>query len=170
MFAALFSVLSSFVFMMTVKQKPPYKWGDWPYAKNRFALWINRVSKKTKHSEYRVDVFHFYGFIFFCFLFIVLVMLTIIDFSLNQSISQCLSKTTMRVCFWGVLLLPFIYKAFLVAWWTILDRDNPKVKKFVILMNCKKEEKKMQRVLTARTHLEKSSAPHFTGPMGILIV
>lgn len=142
MFAALYSVLSSFAFMMTVKQKPPYKWGDWPYAKNRFALWINRVSKKTKHSEYRVDVFYFYGFIFFCFLFIVLVMLTIIDFSLNQSISQCLSKTTMRVCFWGVLLLPFIYKAFLVAWWTILDRDNPKVKKIRDFNELQKRRKK----------------------------
>lgn len=145
MFAALFSVLSSFVFMMTVKQKPPYKWGDWPYAKNRFALWINRVSKKTKHSEYRVDVFHFYGFIFFCFLFIVFVTLTIIDFSLNQSISQCLSKTTMRVCFGVILFLSSIYEAFLVAWWTILDRDNPKVKKirdFNELQKRRKEDAK----------------------------
>ena len=35
----------------------------------------------------------------------------------------------MRVCFGVISLLPFIYEAFLIAWWTILDRDNPKVKK-----------------------------------------
>ena len=129
MFAALFSVLSSFVFMVTVKQKPPYKWGELPYAKNRFALYINRVLKKTKYLECRVDVFHFYAFLFFGLLSILLVTLTIIDFSLNQSITKHLGDIFLSFCLVGILLLPVIYEAFLVAWWAILEKDSPRVKK-----------------------------------------
>ena len=129
MFAALFSVLSSFVFMVTIKQKPPYKWGELPYAKNRFALYINRVLKKTKYLECRVDVFHFYAFLFFGLLSILLVTLTIIDFSLNQSITKHLGDIFLSFCLVGILLLPVIYEAFLAAWWAILEKDSPRVKK-----------------------------------------
>lgn len=129
MFAALFSVLSSFVFMITVKQKPPYKWGEWPYAKNKLASCINRVLKKTKYLECRVDVFHFYGLLFFGLLSILLVTLTIIDFSLNQSITKNLGDIFLSFCLVGILLLPVIYEAFLIAWWAILEKDNPRAKK-----------------------------------------
>ena len=122
MFAALFSVLSSFVFMVTVKQKPPYKWGEWPYAKNKLASCINRMLKKTKYLECRVDVFHFYGFLFFGLLSILLVTLTIIDFSLNQSITKNLGDIFLSFCLVGILLLPVIYEAFLIAWWAILEK------------------------------------------------
>lgn len=43
------------------------------------------------------------------------------------------------------MFLSSIYEAFLVAWWTMLDRDNPKVKKirdFNELQKRRKEDAK----------------------------
>lgn len=100
------------------------------------------MSKKTKYLECRVDKFHFFGFISSCLLFVVFIVLTIIDFSLNLSITQYLGEITLSFCLVGVLLLPVIYEAFLIAWWTTLDKDNPKVKKICKFNKIKKRGQK----------------------------
>lgn len=138
--AALFSLLSSFALMIFVKQNPPSKWGDRPYAKKRFALWINHLFNKSSLFHVRVDWFHLCGMIFSGAVFLASVTSLIIDYMTEMAVSRFLGARGILFIVVGILFIPFLYEAFLVVWWAILDRKNPRIMKLREYERLKKGE------------------------------
>lgn len=123
--ATLLSLLFSFVMMVTVKQDPPAAWSNWCYSKSRLAKWFE---KRRKSSFYwgilRIDLFHLIGFIFSSVLFIASVIVLFIDFCTGFSITHLLNDIVILIIFLCVLIASPLYEAFLVVWWSIVDKHS----------------------------------------------
>ena len=132
--------------MVRIKQKPPEKWGDWPYSKSKFALWLNKSREKSRLlGQLRVDCFHFAGFIANFMVLIVSIILLAIDISTKQALYKSLGELPTIIIMIGILLAPILYEVFLAVWWSLASRDSPKNLQIKKLKKIKKNNKKLKK-------------------------
>lgn len=142
---AFFSFLFSFFMMMFVKQKPPKNWGEWPYSKNRIALWLNQTSLKNKYvSPLRIDRFHFIGLLVSSTIFIFSFCIMILDLSLEQIIYKNFGPTKLIILCIFILLNPILYEVFLNIWWSFRDKKFQKYADTKTLQKISKHKSKDQ--------------------------
>ena len=89
------SVVFSFTMMVTPKQNPPEKLGDFAYSKSKLAIWLNKKRNKSKYlGPLRIDKFHFVGFVSSFFILILSLFLMIIDLFSGQAIYEFITDLT----------------------------------------------------------------------------
>ena len=140
--ACLYDVACSYAMMVFQKQKPPRKWGDWPYSKSRLALRLNKVREKSKYlGPLRIDRFHFIGFISSLAIFVISCVALVIDMVSNEVIHLILGDLAIALIAVCAFLAPILYEFFLVIWWSITDKDSSRNSQMKKLKKIKKRNR-----------------------------
>lgn len=140
--SAAYSTIFSFAMMIMVKQRPPEKWGDRAYSKSRFALWTSKRRMLSKlFGPIKIDIFRLVGTIISLILFIICCIALIIDTASNQIIYVFLGRLLTIIISLFILLVPLLYEAFLIIWWSIVNKNSPNNSRIKKLRRIKKKVK-----------------------------
>lgn len=141
----LFDTVFSYTFMVASQERPPKKWGDWPYSKSRLAKWLYEKGKKSLWfgSLLPIDRFRITMFRILIVLFFVSLIFLVIDLFTSFAITGLLGEITIEIISVCCFLVPIFYEFLLTIWFAIanaVSEEGNDIKKLEKIMKKRKRK------------------------------